>query len=110
MGEFSDIPREGVYVSKTDPTLRISVVEVNFSEDDDEPDDELFYLVSWVEEGNEDDMSAPAYELNPTEWEAFVNSEQLEFAYDPYLLAIPEDSHLTKLLDVITSDKKNDRS
>lgn len=111
MNRFSDIPKEGVYVSKNDPSLRISVVEVNIAEDDDdEPSDELFYLVSWVEEGYEDDMSAPTYELNPTEWQEFVNLENLEFAYDPYELAVPEGSALANLRAALASGKKNDRT
>lgn len=44
------MPQLGIYVSKIDPTLRITVTDVDIVDDDDDsPDDELFYLVRWIE-------------------------------------------------------------
>lgn len=111
MNHYSAVPLEGLYISKTDPTFRITVVEVSIVEDeDDEPDDDLFYLVTWVLEGDEDDMSAMAYELDPTEWQDFVKAEQLEYDRDPYLDSIPENSSLAEIRDLFARTKKNDRS
>lgn len=111
MSDYSTVPLEGLYISKTDPTFRITVVEVSIVEDeDDEPDEELFYLVTWVPEGDEDDMSAMAYELDPTEWQAFVKAEQLVYDRDPYLDSIPENSNLVEIRDLLARAKKNDRS
>lgn len=107
MSNYSAVPQEGLYVSKLDPTLRITVIEVTVVEDeDDEPDDELFYLVTWVEEGDEDDMSAMAYELDPTDWHEFVKAEQLEFVSDPYEVAVNENSNLAKIRDMLAQVKK----
>lgn len=43
MNNIPSMPQLGIYVSKIDPTLRITVTDVDIV--DDSPDDELFYLV-----------------------------------------------------------------
>ena len=83
MNNIPSMPQLGIYVSKIDPTLRITVTDVDIVDDDDEsPDDELFYLVRWIEGEDESDMSAMEFELGPVEWHAFVESEQLVFERD----------------------------
>lgn len=111
MSDNSAVPQEGIYVSKSDPSLRISVIEVSIVEDEDDgPDDELFYLVTWIEGEDQGNLDAIEYELDPAEWQAFVKSEQLEFERDPYLDNIPENSNLAKIRDMLAQAKKNDRS
>ncbi|HBM3109999.1 TPA: hypothetical protein ACOVJJ_000405 [Klebsiella oxytoca] len=101
------IPREGIYVSKTDPSLRITVTDVVVVDDeDDSPDDELFYLVNFIEGEDEGDLSVVGFELNTEEWLSFVKSEQLVFERDPYLDNIPEGSHLAKIRDLLLKTKK----
>lgn len=98
MNNISSMPRLGVFVSKIDPTLRITVTDVDIVDGDDEsPDDELFYLVHWIEGEDENDMSAMAFESDSVEWQAFVESEQLVFERDPYLDSVPENSILAKI-------------
>ncbi|HDG8066628.1 hypothetical protein ACU6Z1_18405 [Klebsiella aerogenes] len=107
MIEEKVIPREGIYVSKTDPSLRITVTDVVVVDDeDDSPEDELFYLVSFIEGEDEGDLSAAEFELNTEEWLSFVKSEQLVFERDPYLDNIPEGSHLAKIRDLLLKAKK----
>ena len=107
MSNTPPIPREGIYVSKTDPSLRITVTEVDIVDDEsDTSDEELFYLVRWIDGEDESDLSAIEYELDPTEWQAFVESEQLEFERDPYLDAIPENSHLAKIREMLSKNSK----
>ncbi|SUB82566.1 Uncharacterised protein [Pragia fontium] len=55
-------------------------------------------------------MSAMEYELDPSEWLAFVESEQLVFECDPYMDSIPENSHLARVRDLLMQAKKNDHS
>ncbi|WP_145587367.1 hypothetical protein [Yersinia aldovae] len=75
-----EIPLEGLYVSSLPAGERIVVTEVTVAEDDeDEEGDEVFFLVTFVEEGDEDDMSAPGFELNPEEWQQFVKENKLTF-------------------------------
>ena len=58
MNNIPPIPQLGIYVSKIDPTLRITVTDVDIVDgEDDSPDDELFYLVHWIEGEDESDMS-----------------------------------------------------
>ena len=84
MNNIPPIPQLGIYVSKIDPTLRITVTDVDIVDgEDDSPDDELFYLVHWIEGEDESDMTAMGFELDPVEWQAFVESEQLVFERDP---------------------------
>ena len=45
-------------------------------DDDDEPGELPFYLVTFVNEGDEDDMLAPSWELDPEEWEQLVDEER----------------------------------
>lgn len=59
------------------------------------PDDELFYLVCWIEGQDGSHMSAMEFELDPVEWQAFVESEQLVFERDPYMDSVPENSGFT---------------
>lgn len=40
-------------------------------------------------------MSAMEFELDPVEWQAFVESEQLVFERDPYMDSVPENSGFT---------------
>lgn len=111
MSDYSAVPREGIYVSKSDPTLRISVIDVTVVKDeDDDPDDELFYLVSWIEGEDESNHDAPVYELDSEEWRAFVKSEQLEFDRDPYLDKVQQSPTLEKIRQMLIQTKKNDRS
>ena len=75
MNNIPPIPQLGIYVSKIDPTLRITVTDVDIVDgEDDSPDDELFYLVHWIEGEDESDMTAMGFELDPVEWQAFVES------------------------------------
>lgn len=98
MNNIPSMPRLGVFVSKIDPTLRITVTEVDIVDgDDDSSDDELFYLVHWIEGEDENDMSAMAFESDSEEWQAFVESEQLVFERGPYLDSVPENSILEKI-------------
>lgn len=107
MTEEKMIPREGIYVSKTDPSLRITVTDVVVVDDeDDSPEDELFYLVSFIEGEDEEDLSAAGFELNTEEWLSFVKSEQLVFERDPYLDDVPEDSDIAKIRDLLREAKK----
>ncbi|QKN81348.1 hypothetical protein [Scandinavium goeteborgense] len=111
MSDLSTMPQLGIYVSKTDPSLRITVTDVDVVDDEDDlSPEELFYLVRWIEGEDESDMSAMEFELDPTEWQAFVESEQLVFERDPYMDSIPENSHLAKIRDLLLQAKKNDRS
>lgn len=73
------------------------------------PVDELFYLVRWIEGEDESDMSAMEFELDPVEWQAFVESEQLVFECDPYMDSAPENSNLAKIRDLLMKSKQNDR-
>ncbi|EPR8111347.1 hypothetical protein P4E77_001382 [Klebsiella pneumoniae] len=107
MSDETMIPREGIYVSKTDPSLRITVIDVEVVDDeDDSPDDELFYLVSFIEGEDAGDLSAAEFELNTEEWLTFVKSEQLVFERDPYLDDVPEDSDIAKIRDLLRKAKK----
>ncbi|EFO3867778.1 hypothetical protein QQN17_000650 [Escherichia coli] len=111
MSNISSMPQLGIYVSKTDPSLRITVTEVDVVDDEfDSPDDELFYLVRWIEGEDESDMSAMEFELDPTEWQAFVESEQLVFERDPYMDSIPENSNVAKIRDLLMKAKQNGRT
>lgn len=111
MNNITSMPQLGIYVSKIDPTLRITVTDVDIVDDDDEsPDDELFYLVRWIEGEDESDMSAMEFELGPVEWHAFVESEQLVFERDPYMDSAPVNSNLAKIRDLLMKTKQNDRS
>ncbi|CNI33066.1 hypothetical protein [Yersinia pekkanenii] len=75
-----EVPLEGLYVSSLPAGERIVVTEVTVVDDDeDEEGDEVFFLVTFVEEGDEDDMSAPGFELNPEEWQQFVKEKKLTF-------------------------------
>lgn len=80
------------------------------NDENDSPDGELFYLVRWIEGEDESDMSAMEYEQDPSEWLAFVESEQLMFERDPYIDSIPENSHLARIRDLLMQAKKNDHS
>lgn len=107
MTDKNMIPREGVYVSKTDPGLRITVIDVEVVDDeDDSPGDELFYLVSFIEGEDAGDLSAAGFELNTEEWLTFVKSEQLVFERDPYLDDAPEDSNISRIRDLLRKAKK----
>ncbi len=108
MNNIPSMPQLGSYVSKIDPTLRITVTDVDIV--DDSPDDKLFYLVHWIEGEDESDMSAMEFELDPVEWQAFVESEQLVFERDPYMDSTPENSNLAKIRDLLMKSKQNDRS
>ncbi len=111
MKNIPSMPQLGIYVSKIHPTLRITVTDVDIVDnDDDSPDDELSYLVRWIEGEDESDMSAIEFELNPAEWQAFVESEQLVFERDPYMDSIPENSNLAIIRDLLMKTKENDRS
>ncbi|EJD6378128.1 hypothetical protein ACPW90_001092 [Providencia rettgeri] len=111
MSNIPSMPQLGIYVSKIDPALRITVTDVDVVDDDnDSPDDELFYLVRWIEGEDESDMSAIEFELDPFEWQAFAESEQLVFERDPYMDSVPENSNLAKIRDLLMKTKQNDRS
>lgn len=77
MSTQPQIPDEGLYVSRKNPQIRLVVTDVDVVADDDD-DDEIFFLVTVVKDGDEDDMSAPAFEYDPDEWRRLVNSHQLE--------------------------------
>ncbi|MEX6312581.1 hypothetical protein AB6G19_01160 [Providencia manganoxydans] len=55
-------------------------------------------------------MSAIEFELDPFEWQAFAESEQLVFERDPYMDSVPENSNLAKIRDLLMKTKQNDRS
>lgn len=111
MNNIPSMLQLGIYVSKIDPTLRITVTDVDIVDDDDEsPDDELFYLVRWIEGEDENDMSAMEFELDSVEWHAFVESEQLVFERDLYMDSAPVNSNLAKIRDLLMKTKQNDRS
>ncbi|UAN53735.1 hypothetical protein KGP26_12060 [Serratia sp. JSRIV002] len=76
-----EIPEEGLYVSSNPSGERFVVTEVTVVEDDeDEEGDETYFLVTIVDEGDEDDMSAIGQELDPDEWRQFVKAHKLTFA------------------------------
>lgn len=76
-----EIPEEGLYVSSNPSGERFVVTEVIVVEDDeDEEGDEVYFLVTIVDEGDEDDMSAIGQELDPDDWKRFVKTHQLTFA------------------------------
>ncbi|HEJ9057250.1 TPA: hypothetical protein SML50_001511 [Serratia fonticola] len=76
-----EIPEEGLYVSSNPSGERFVVTEVTVVEDDeDEEGDDAYFLVTVVDEGDEDDMSAVAQELDPDEWKLFVKTYKLTFA------------------------------
>ncbi|WP_242900242.1 hypothetical protein [Klebsiella variicola] len=80
MSSENSIPEEGLYVSKKDPSLRLVVTDVDVVDDEeDDNDGDIFFLVTVVREGDEDDMSAPGYEYDPEEWQRYVNNHQLEY-------------------------------
>ncbi|HEJ0334506.1 TPA: hypothetical protein SLP51_002280 [Klebsiella aerogenes] len=107
MTDENMIPREGIYVSKTDPSLRITVTEVEVvSDEEDSQEDELFYLVHFVEGEDEEDPSVIEFELDTTEWLSFVKSEQLVYERDPYLDNIPENSNIAKIMELLNKAKK----
>lgn len=111
MNDFSAMPQLGIYVSKTDPSLRITVTDVDVVDnEDDSSDNELFYLVKCIEGEDESDISAMEYDLSPSEWWAFVESNQLEFERDPYMDSIPENSNLAKIRDLLMKAKNNGRT
>lgn len=111
MNDILAMPKLGIYVSKTNPSIRISVTDVDIADDeDDSPGSELQYFVSFVEGEDENDMSALVFELDQSEWQDFVRSEQLEYDRDPYLDSIPENSPIAKIRDLLMQAKKNDRS
>lgn len=68
------IPKEGLYVSKTDPSVRLVVTEVHIVDEED-----IYFLATVVNEGDEDDMSAPSYEYEPDEWYRLVKNQLLEY-------------------------------
>ncbi|MEX9782292.1 hypothetical protein AB7309_22015 [Providencia manganoxydans] len=108
MSKDSTIPELGSYVSKTDPNFRIIVTDVYVLDDENSSsNDKLFYLVSLIEGDDEDDMSVMGYELDPTEWLAFVEVEQLVFERDPYIGSIPENSCLAEIRDFLMQKKNN---
>ncbi|OON40793.1 hypothetical protein BTJ39_06865 [Izhakiella australiensis] len=85
MNSKISIPEEGLYVSKKDTTMRLVVTDVDIVDDEEEDKEEVFFLVTVVREGDEDDMSAPAFEYIPEEWQHLVKSHQLEY--------IPEENY-----------------
>lgn len=101
------IPREGIYVSKSNPSIRITVTEVEVIDgEEDSPDEELFYFVRFIEGEDEGDLSAIEFELDAKEWLSFVKSEQIVFERDPYLDDIPENSNIAKIRDLLLKAKK----
>ncbi|MEL5308375.1 hypothetical protein [Serratia nevei] len=80
MSDNIEVPKEGLYVSTIPGGERLVVVDVNVvQDDDDEEGDEIFFLVTFVNEGDEGDMSAPSWEFDSTEWQEHVSKEKLEF-------------------------------
>ncbi|EOV3105487.1 hypothetical protein ACXEHV_000943 [Klebsiella quasipneumoniae] len=77
MNNETIIPKEGLYVSRTDPYVRLVVTEVHVVDDGD--DDDIYFLATVVNEGDEDDMSALSYEYEPDEWYRLVKNQQLEY-------------------------------
>ncbi|EQB0888207.1 hypothetical protein ACYA8Z_001676 [Raoultella ornithinolytica] len=73
------IPKEGLYVSKTDPSVRLVVTEVHIVDEDDDDEEDIYFLATVVNEGDEDDMSAPSYEYEPDEWYRLVKNQLLEY-------------------------------
>lgn len=111
MSGLSTMPQLGIYVSKTDPSLRITVTDIDEVHDEDaSPDEELFYLVRWVEGEDEHDMSATEYEQDSLDWQAFVESKQLEFERDPYMDSIPANSNVARIRDLLMKAKQNGRT
>lgn len=111
MSKDSTIPELGIYVSKTDPYFRITVTDVYvLDNENNSSNDKLFYLVSLIEGENEADMSAIGYELDPSEWLAFVEAEKLVFERDPYIDSIPENSYLAEMRDFLMQEKTNGSS
>lgn len=99
----------GIYVLKIDFTLRITVTDVDIVDgEDDFFDDELFYLVYWIEGEDESDMTAMGFELDLVEWQAFVEFEQLVFERDLYMDLIFENLNLAKIWDFFMKTKQND--
>lgn len=78
MPDNIEVPKEGLYVSTTPDGERLVVVDVNVVQDDEEGD-EIFFLVTFVNEGDENDMSVPSWEFDSTEWREHVAREKLEF-------------------------------
>lgn len=66
----------GIYVLKIDFILCIIVIDVDIVDgEDDFFDDELFYLVYWIEGEDESDMIVMGFELDLVEWQVFVEFE-----------------------------------
>ncbi|EIG9086446.1 hypothetical protein [Serratia ureilytica] len=78
MPDNIEVPKEGLYVSTIPGGERLVVVDVNVVEDDEEGD-EIFFLVTFVNEGDEGDMSAPSWEFDSAKWWEHVAREKLEF-------------------------------
>lgn len=106
MSNILPMPQLGIYVSKTDPSLRITVTDVDIADDENDfPDDELLYFVRFIEGEDEADLSAMEFELDSAEWQALVKSEQLVFDRDPYMDSISENANLAKIRDLLMKAK-----
>ncbi|MEQ5540531.1 hypothetical protein [Escherichia coli] len=109
MNSMKSIPEEGLYVSQTDPSIRLVITEVDIVDDEDDyeakNDDCPFYLITVVREGDEDDMSAPAFEYIPDEWDWVVKKYQLVYASD-----VPQNlenhSSLAMIREMLSKNKK----
>lgn len=65
------VPKVGLYVSTKDTKgMRFIVENVDIVDD---AEDEIFFLVSMIDEASTDDMSAAGDELDPDEWFALVD-------------------------------------
>lgn len=81
MRNESSIPKEGLYVSQIDPTMKFVVTAVVITNAPGDTDsDEVTYHVKMAKAGDQGDMAALGYELDPDEWWQFVIAHQLEFA------------------------------
>lgn len=73
---MSMLPELGLYVSATDPHLRFIVEDVSVVDKEDGEND--FFLVSVVAADGHADISAMGLELDPEEWDEFVESHELK--------------------------------
>lgn len=69
---MATLPKKGLYVStKKVEGMRLFVEDV-FGPEDDELDEDEFYLVNVIDEASKDDFSAMGDEMDNSQWQALV--------------------------------------